>query len=296
MCACLWAPPPSPLHHHLLSSEWAANLPAFTPLFSPCADWEIKQWLFESGPDTDTHSLICIKNKWRCYSPNDSITITNALSVSARVSSSCWVMLRVVMHMRFQPGRLQFCTGTLLLHSSTFNKLAAFCLQNICFTVYIRTTQTAAQNAELVRASSIVFISEHPYCKLRKLCFILPHVDKQWDKAHRSQPSATHRAALSCRVTVAKSWFGPEKSSDSTCFSLQPQTDRTHTLNPSAALLLSALWLPHCRGGAVDGHPNQVYLVGKIQYVKEKATWLVPLFLHMKLSSFLKSTNQPVKH
>lgn len=182
VCACLWAPPPSPLHHHLLSSEWAANLPAFTPLFSPCADWEIKQWLFESGPDTDTHSLICIKNKWRCYSPNDSITITNALSVSARVSSSCWVMLRVVMHMRFQPGRLQFCTGALLLHSSTFNKLAAFCLQNICFTVYIRTTQTAAQNAELVRASSIVFISEHPYCKLRKLCFILPHVDKQWER------------------------------------------------------------------------------------------------------------------
>lgn len=184
-CVCVRVfepPPPSPLHHHLLSSEWAANLPAFTPLFSPCADWEIKQWLFESGPDTDTHSLICIKNKWRCYSPNDSITITNALSVSARVSSSCWVMLRVVMHMRFQPGRLQFCTGTLLLHSSTFNKLAAFCLQNICFTVYIRTTQTAAQNAELVRASSIVFISEHPYCKLRKLCFILPHVDKQWER------------------------------------------------------------------------------------------------------------------
>lgn len=147
MCVCVsWSPPPSPLHHHLLSSEWAANLPAFTPLFSPCADWKIKQWLFESGPDTDTHSLICIKNKCCCYFPNDSITITDALSVSALVSSSCWVMLRVVMHMRVQPGCLQFCTETLLLHSSAFNTLAPFRLQNICLKVYIRTSPLKLQH------------------------------------------------------------------------------------------------------------------------------------------------------
>lgn len=65
-----YPPPHQQQHHHHLASEWMTrnNPPALLPLFF-CfffklgPDWQIKQWVFESSPDTDIHSLICIRNK-----------------------------------------------------------------------------------------------------------------------------------------------------------------------------------------------------------------------------------------
>lgn len=96
--------PPPPL----IRMDGLKQSASLSPPLKPCPDWRIKQWLFESGPDTDIHSLICIRNKCRCYSPNDSIRITDALSVS---TPDVFLTFQIIAAYFAGSHYMQWCSG-----------------------------------------------------------------------------------------------------------------------------------------------------------------------------------------